>query len=96
MFEWLQRIRGRREDCDGGTPCTEVADGASDFIDESLASGERERISNHLNLCPGCSRFITSLQETVALLRATSRPPCPPGLKDRVKDRISGEPPVAT
>lgn len=60
----------------------------SDYIDGELGGGERERIEEHVGMCPQCRRVLASLRKTVAQLGSLMSPAAPPGLADSVIGRL--------
>jgi predicted anti-sigma-YlaC factor YlaD len=62
----------------------------SDYLDQGLSEGERERIEDHLSMCPQCRRVLRTLRRTLEGLMhlpGESRP----GLADGVIEHLRGE-----
>jgi anti-sigma factor RsiW len=59
----------------------------SDYVDEELTASERERLEEHVGLCPQCRRVLATLWRTLASLRELGSPP-PPDLKDAIVERL--------
>jgi anti-sigma factor RsiW len=62
----------------------------SDYVDQDLSDGERERIEDHLSMCPHCRRVLRTLRRTLEGLMDLPGEPRP-GLADGVIDRLRGE-----
>jgi predicted anti-sigma-YlaC factor YlaD len=62
----------------------------SDYLDQDLSEGERERIEDHLSMCPHCRRVLRTLRRTLEGLMDLSGEPRP-GLADGVIERLRGE-----
>ncbi len=54
----------------------------SDYIDGELR--DRERVEEHVGMCPQCRRVLATLRKTVAGLGSLMSPAPPPGLADSV------------
>jgi anti-sigma factor RsiW len=61
----------------------------SDYLDNDLSSRERERVEDHLSLCPHCRRVLRTLRRTLKSLMDLPGEPRP-GLTDGVIDRLRG------
>ena len=59
------------------TPCEELRTRGSDLIDGECDEDVARKLNAHLNECPDCKPWFSSLQSTVGLLRnlPKSRPP---------------------
>jgi anti-sigma factor RsiW len=62
----------------------------SDYLDDELSSRERERVEDHLSLCPHCRRVLRTLRRTLKSLMDLPGEQRP-GLADGVIDRLRGE-----
>jgi anti-sigma factor RsiW len=63
----------------------------SDYLDEELSPGERERVEEHVGMCPHCRRVLRTLRRTLEGLMEL--PPEPrPSVADGVIERLRGEP----
>jgi anti-sigma factor RsiW len=62
----------------------------SDYLDQDLSDEERERIEDHLSMCPHCRRVLRTLRRTLEGLMGLPGEPRP-GLADGVIDRLRGE-----
>ncbi len=60
----------------------------SDYIDGELRDRERERVEEHVGMCPQCRRVLATLRKTVAGLGSLMSPSPPPGLADSVIGRL--------
>jgi anti-sigma factor RsiW len=63
----------------------------SDYLDQDLTDAERERVEDHLSMCPHCRRVLRTLRRTLETLMEL--PPEPrPSVAEGVIDRLRGEP----
>jgi len=64
----------------------------SEYIDRELEEPQRERVAEHVRLCPQCHRMLATLRRTVSGLRSLrDHPPGAPGVADGVLGRIREE-----
>jgi anti-sigma factor RsiW len=61
----------------------------SEYLDHDLAPDERERVEQHVGLCPQCRRVLATLRRTLVSLRELRVPPSP-DVADGVIDRLRG------
>ncbi len=62
----------------------------SDYVDRELDDTGRERVEEHVGLCPQCRRVLATLRRTVRELRelgAPRRPDLADAIIDRLDDR---------
>lgn len=59
----------------------------SDYLDEELSPGERERVREHVGVCPHCRRVLRTLKRTLENLVDLRGEPRP-GLADGVIERL--------
>src|SRR5207247_10341021 len=64
----------------------------SAYLDEQVSSGERARITTHLEACESCRAHLESLRKTVALLHTTEPVRAPEGFRARLRERIDAQP----
>lgn len=62
----------------------------SEYLDAELSPPERERVEEHVGVCPQCRRVLATLIRTLESIRGL-RGEAPPGLADGVIDRLRGE-----
>jgi anti-sigma factor RsiW len=62
----------------------------SEYLDQELSDEERERIEDHVSMCPHCRRVLRTLRRTLEHLMDLRGEPRP-GLADGVIDRLRGE-----
>lgn len=60
----------------------------SEYIDGELRGRERERVEEHVGMCPQCRQVLATLRKTVAGLGSLMSPSPPPGLADSVIGRL--------
>jgi len=63
----------------------------SDYLDDELAPRERERVEEHVGICPHCRRVLRTLRRTLESLMELPVEPRP-GLADGVIRRLGGKP----
>ncbi len=86
MFDSLRaRLFGGRK---GGTPCREVIDLSSDYIDGELEEAVAVSLKGHLERCKPCRAFINTLRSTVELLRAAPKQQAPESFRERLRARL--------
>ena len=63
----------------------------SEYLDEDLSPAERERVEEHVGICPHCRRVLRTLRKTLDSLMELPRDPHP-SVADGVIERLRGEP----
>ena len=63
----------------------------SDYLDDDLTLGERERVEEHVSICPHCRRVLRTLRRTLQSLMELPVEPRP-SVADGVIERLRGEP----
>jgi anti-sigma factor RsiW len=63
----------------------------SDYLDEDLSPEERERVEDHVGVCPHCRRVLRTLRRTLESLMDLSAEPHP-RVADGVIERLRREP----
>jgi anti-sigma factor RsiW len=61
----------------------------SEYVDQELGRAERERVEEHVGLCPQCRRVLATLRRTLRELRELRRPARPDlanGIIERLRD----------
>src|SRR5437870_13107021 len=64
----------------------------SAYLDEQVSSGERARITTHLEACESCLAHLQSLRKTVALLHTTEPVRAPEAFRARLRGRSDAQP----
>jgi anti-sigma factor RsiW len=62
----------------------------SEYVDEGLDRAARQRVEEHIGLCPQCRRVLATLRRTLRELRELGRPPRPDladGIIERLRDQ---------
>jgi anti-sigma factor RsiW len=72
----------------GELSCQEMIEVVTDYLDDALAPGERERFERHLSYCRGCVTYTEQMRETI---RQTGRVPHDEPLSPALRERILGE-----
>lgn len=75
--------------------CQEVRVYLSAYSDHALTPDERETVARHLSACERCSTFLALELKTKRLLRERlPQPQLPPGLRERIVQRIEATEPT--
>lgn len=64
--------------------CKQVAERASDLIDDELGLWDRLRMRLHLAMCHGCAHFVDQIRQTRALARLAGQANAPTGDDARI------------
>jgi anti-sigma factor RsiW len=62
----------------------------SEYLDDELSPAERERLEDHVSICPHCRRVLRTLKRTLKCLMELS-PESRRDVADGVIDRLRGE-----
>jgi len=52
--------------------CREIVELVTDYLEGDLDADTTAALEEHLDLCPGCARYVEQIRETVATLRDVS------------------------
>ena len=52
--------------------CREIVELVTDYLEGELDPDTTTALEEHLDLCPGCARYVEQIRETVATLRDVS------------------------
>ncbi len=82
--------------------CRDLAELLLDFVDGSLPPEHRERIEQHLQLCPPCVAYLQTYRATIQLTRKLPCEPPPRECAERLRavlaqicsERAGGDPPA--
>jgi anti-sigma factor RsiW len=53
-----------------GLPCNEIVEMVSDYLEGDLDEPTAAALRAHLELCPGCERYVEQIRETIHTLGA--------------------------
>ncbi len=67
------------------TPCEELRARGSDLIDGDCDEDSARKFNAHLDECPDCNPWFSSLQSTVGLLRDLPKRRPPDGLMEHIR-----------
>ena len=56
---------------DRGITCRELVELVTDYLDDALATAERERFEAHIAACEGCASYLEQLRSTIMLTGRT-------------------------
>ncbi len=73
----------------GVLSCREIVELVTDYLEGDLDADTATALETHLELCPGCARYVEQIRETVATLGDVSSETCPPKRR-RACSRHSG------
>lgn len=73
------------------TPCAELRQHASEYLEADIPEAEKERIRRHLEECDGCKSFVETLRSTITMLRGLPTQAVPPSLKERLNQVSRGQ-----
>jgi len=65
--------------------CQEMIEVVTDYLDDALAPGERQRFERHLSYCRGCTTYTEQIRETI---RQTGMTPREESLSPALRERI--------
>ena len=52
---------------DPGLACRELVELVTDYVEDALPAGERERFEAHLAECEGCDAYVEQIRATIRL-----------------------------
>lgn len=64
--------------------CNTVQQALTEYLDEALPPGERERFEQHLAGCASCAHHLHRLRQTLQRLASLPREPMPTPLKEHL------------
>jgi anti-sigma factor RsiW len=70
---------------------TDVRNGLSDYLDDTLSQSDRRRLEGHLLACRSCSAHLATLRATVRATEALPQPKAPGQARARILDRVRSE-----
>jgi anti-sigma factor RsiW len=68
----------------GDLTCQELVEIVSDYLEDALPEGDRERFDAHLEDCEGCTRYLDQMRTTIRLMGTLSEDDLDPGAKDQL------------
>ena len=87
MVSWVSRLFRRRR----GSDCAEVLKLSSDIVDGEIDPETAARLKSHLDWCPPCRTFLSTLRKTVNLLGSLKGDESPPAFRERLRERLRDE-----
>jgi anti-sigma factor RsiW len=66
--------------------CQELVELVTAYIEGALPEDERARFDAHLAICPGCTRYIEQMRQTIRLLGALTEA----GISPQARDDLLG------
>jgi anti-sigma factor RsiW len=70
--------------------CQEVVEIVSDYLDGTMAPGERRRFEAHLEGCPFCTEYVDQLRAVGGVLRALAADSIDAARRDAVLEAFRG------
>jgi anti-sigma factor (TIGR02949 family) len=65
--------------------CQEMIEVVTNYLDDALASDERQRFERHLSRCGGCTTYLDQMRETIRQTGLVPREESlPPALRERI------------
>jgi anti-sigma factor RsiW len=64
--------------------CEDVTQGLTEYLDEALPPGRRDRYERHLAHCAHCARHLHELRQIIHRLGALPHEPMPAPMKERL------------
>ncbi len=55
-----------------GISCRELVELVTEYLEDALPAGERERFETHLGLCDGCRYYVEQVRITAGIARNTA------------------------
>jgi anti-sigma factor RsiW len=65
--------------------CRELADLLIDYVSGELTAEQRQRLDDHLLLCPPCVVYLETYKVTITLTRRLADVPLPPVLAEKLR-----------
>jgi anti-sigma factor RsiW len=64
--------------------CKQFLSELGEFLDDSLAPGERQKLEEHINACPNCYVVADTTRQTIQVYKHAEPVTIPGGVKDRL------------
>jgi len=87
MVSWVTKLFPRRR----GSDCAEIQKLSSDIVDDEIDPETAARLKSHLDWCPPCRTFLSTLRTTVNLLGSLKGSDSPPAFRERLRKRLRDE-----
>ena len=87
VSRFLGLFKRRNEDPD----CHEVRGLSSEYIDGELDKASEQRVEKHLEWCPPCTAFLSTLRATVSMLRSMPKREASDAFRERVRQAVKDE-----
>jgi anti-sigma factor RsiW len=88
----VSRITGIFKRKDPKLHCEQVRSLSSAYIDDELGRNTADRMKLHLDWCPPCNAFVSTLRATVEMLRATPKRKAPDSFRQRLRESLRKAP----
>jgi predicted anti-sigma-YlaC factor YlaD len=88
----VSRITGIFKRKDHNMDCEQVRSMSSAYIGGELARNMAEGMKLHLDWCPPCNAFVSTLRATVDMLRATPKRKAPDSFRQRLREALRKAP----
>jgi anti-sigma factor RsiW len=69
--------------------CRQLVELLIDFVSDELPADHRDRIEQHLQICPPCVTYIETYKLTIRLTRQLPMKPLPPQLAEHLRAILS-------
>lgn len=68
--------------------CKQFLDELSDYLDETVEGGVREKLEEHLSECPNCWVICDTTRKTIQVYKGMEPQPVPPDVQTRLAEAI--------
>jgi anti-sigma factor RsiW len=68
------------------TPCREVVELVTDYLEDALTPDERVALERHLAMCDGCAVYLDQMRETIRLTGTLREEDVPPLVLDTLTE----------
>ena len=79
-----------RDDWDGvdfgGITCRQFVELVTEYLENRLDAGERDRFEQHLAVCPGCARYLDQIRASTQVLGHVTLDTISPQARDQLMD----------
>ena len=48
-------------------PCAQLVEAVTEYLEDTMGTGERARFDHHLSICPGCADYMAQFRRTIDL-----------------------------
>lgn len=70
--------------------CREMVELMNDYLEGTLAEGERARFEAHISSCDPCTTYLAQVRQTIRLTGRLTEESVPPGVRDELLHAFRG------